>query len=395
MRAAAKERLYTARGTEAPWYRGWDLTDAERERFRQTSLASQAAKARALSGDCTVPKHPIPTPFLDPLALMPKRRPNGLRALSLFSGCGGLDFGFDRAGCKHVASYDLLPIVADVLNAARPRWTVFAGDDGDVTRVNWRKYRGTVDVLHGGPPCQPFSHAGSRKGAADVRDMIPELVRAVLEAQPRAFVCENVSGLATEKFRGYLDRVLFGRLASRYHTRMFTLDAAAFGVPQRRKRVFIIGFAEKKAADAFLQPTPTHSFDAADASGLPKTLGARKALGLRDIGFDGLAPTIRSGWTGPRNSTSVVNSATSLRDWAALRIWPNGVAPDRRAAAAFVAKNGDYRLSIADCMVLQGFPEDWPIKPPVYKALGLIGNSVSPPMGYAVACAIATALGRR
>lgn len=381
------KRLYTARGTGAPWYRGWDLTDSERERFRQISLAAQAAKARAVRGECTAPKHAIPTPRLDPMQLMPKRRSNGLRALSLFSGCGGLDFGFERAGYRHVASYDILPIVGEVLKAARPRWKVYAGDDGDVTSVNWRQYRGAVDVLHGGPPCQPFSHAGSRKGAADVRDMIPEFARAVLESFPRAFVCENVSGLVSQRFTSYLRRAMFEPLGKRYHVRTFILEAASFGVPQRRRRVFIVGFTDKKASERFREPSPTHN-----SGNLPPTMGAREALGLPGIGFDTLAPTIRSGWTGPRNSTSIVNSATALKDWSALRIWPNGVAVDREAAAAFIAKNGDYRLSIADCMVLQGLPADWPIKPPVYKALGLIGNSVTPPMGYAVACAVADAL---
>jgi len=192
-----KEKPYTARGTNAPWYSGWDISDVERERFRQTSLASGAAKARAMRGECDVPKLPIPTPRLDPCTLMPKLRSNGLSALSLFSGGGGLDIGFDRAGYKHTASYDILPMVADVLKAARPRWKVFAGDAGDVTQIEWEPYRGQVDVIHGGPPCQPFSHSGSRRGAGDVRDMIPELVRAVRDVSPCAFVCENVSGLAT------------------------------------------------------------------------------------------------------------------------------------------------------------------------------------------------------
>ncbi len=346
-----------------------------------------------MRGECDVPKLPIPTPRLDPYTLMPKLRSNGLSALSLFSGGGGLDIGFDRAGYKHTASYDILPMVEGLLKTARPRWKVFAGDAGDVTQIDWKPYRGKVDVVHGGPPCQPFSHGGSRRGAADVRDMIPELVRAVREARPRAFVCENVSGLATKKFEDYVQQTIFEPLKSRYRIQMITLEAADFGVPQRRKRVLFVGFADKEAADRFQAPRPTHT-TGQTTDGLLRTMGAREALGLPDIGFDGLAPTIRSGWTGPRNTTSVVNSATSANTWAQLRIWPNGVAANRVAASAFVAKNGDFRLSIEDCMVLQGFPADWPFEAPVYKALGLIGNSVSPPMGYAVARAVAVALGK-
>jgi DNA (cytosine-5)-methyltransferase 1 len=118
-------------------------------------------------------------------------------------------------------------------------------------------------------------------------------------------------------------------------------------------------------------------------------MGARAALGLSDIGYDALAPTLRSGLTGPRHTTSVVNSATALKQWNTLQIWPNGVAEDREKASAFVAKNGHFRLSIPDCMLLQGFPADWPIRGTVYKALGLIGNSVAPPMGYRVAQVVA------
>jgi len=173
--------------------------------------------------------------------------------------------------------------------------------------------------------------------------------------------------------------------------RSFTLNAVEFGVPQRRQRVFFVGFADRRWADAFEPPKPTHRA-ANDEGDLPVAMGARAALGLPDIGFDDVAPTIRSGLTGPRHTTSIVNSATAAKLWAELEIWPNGVALSREAAAGFPAKSGHYRLSVPDCMVLQGFPSDWPISGPVYKALGLIGNSVAPPMGYAVAKAVASAL---
>ena len=322
---------------------------------------------------------------------MPKRRKNGLAGLSLFSGCGGLDLGFERAGFDHVASYDILVETGEVLKAARPKWTVYSGPDGDVTRVDWRRYRGKIDVLHGGPPCQPFSVAGSRKGAADVRDMVPEFVRAVLAILPRAFVMENVAGLKQKKFEQYLGDVLYGPLGVRYDIQTFVLSADQFGVPQRRKRVFFVGLA-KGEPSVFVPPVATHAWADDGASNLTATMGMRAALGLPEIGFDGLSPTLRSGWTGPRHTTSVVNSATSMRTWDALRVWPNGVARDRQAASAYVAKDGHFRLSVADCMLLQGFPQDWPIEPPVYKALGLIGNSVCPPVGYAVARAVAAAL---
>jgi len=395
-----KVELYQAKGTDASWYKGWNLTLEERARFRRTTLASQAAKARALRGECTEPKHPIPSPRLIAENLMPIRPRNALRSLSLFSGGGGLDIGFDRAGFDHIASFEIREDAATVLRTARTHWTVYGGPDGDVCHVNWRKYRGMVDVLHGGPPCQPFSHAGYQSGASDVRDMFPELVRAVQGVEPRIFVAENVPGLAAKKFNEYVKKTIYAPLSGKYVITTFTLEAASFGVPQRRRRVWFVGFRRRSDAERFEIPTATHVVARIPGErllfdGLPVTMGARKALGLPDVGYDAIAPTLRSGLTGPRHTTSVVSSVTALKHWGELGIWPNGVAADREKASAFVASNGHFRLSIADCMLLQGFPSDWPIQAPVYKALGLIGNSVAPPMAYSVAMAVEHSLGVR
>ena len=383
-----------ARGTDSPWYKGWDISESERAVFRATTLASQEAKRRAISGECAEWKHPVNVPRLDALALMPQRRRNGISALSLFSGGGGMDIGFDRAGFSHVASYELMPGAAAVLQAAHPRWKVFGGDDGDVRGVDWSEYRGKVDVLHGGPPCQPFSHAGRQRGAADSRDMIPEMVRAVKAIHPKVFVIENVSGLVTKRFRPYVLHTIVEPLQSDYVIRQFCLDAADFGVPQRRKRVLFVGFRSRDAADRFQIPSPTHfhSQSADPFAHLPKAMGVREALGLSGIGYDGLAPTLRSGLTGPRHTTSILNSVTAANLWGLLQVWPNGVAATREAASAYVAKNGHFRLSVADYLVLQGFPADWPVGKPVYFALGLIGNSVAPPMAYQLASAISASL---
>lgn len=387
-------RPLASRGTDTPWYQGWEITEQERAKFRATTLASQKAKRRAVSGECSERNHPVYTPRLNPLDLMPQLAGNGLAALSLFSGGGGMDIGFDRAGFDHVASYEIMEGAASVLSAAHPNWTVFGGDRGDVRGVNWSRYRGTIDVLHGGPPCQPFSNAGRQNGAADIRDMIPEFVRAVKAIRPRAFVCENVSGLATKRFEDYVKNTIIDPLKGHYVIRQFILNAADFGVPQTRRRVLFVGFADKNEAARFEIPAPTHRHDRSTGfpDNLPATMGVREALGLPDIGFDALSPTLRSGLTGPRHTTSVLSSVSALKQWNRLGVWPNGVAVDREAASAYVVKNGDFRLSLPDCLVLQGFPGDWPVERPVYFALGLIGNSVAPPMAYNLAASIAKAL---
>lgn len=387
-------------GTAAPWYEGWDLTDEKRDFFRQRSRRSREAKLRALQNDvaATTATH---RPALDPADLMPRVVPHLLPSLSLFSGGGGLDLGFERAGFRHVASFDTLEAAGETLRANRPTWDVHAGADGDVQSVDWRPYRGELAVLHGGPPCQPFSVAGRQRGPDDARNMLPEFVRAVQQTAPLAFVCENVPALAGPKFAPYLRSAFLDPLAKNYEVTKFKLSAHDFGVPQLRHRVFFVGFRRAQDARRFSPPEPTHRAEhlfrgvrtAATLWPREPTLGVRAALGLPEIGTDGLAPTLRSTLTGPRHTTSILSSVSAQRAWQELRIWPNGVAKTRVAAARFPTENGHTRLAVADCAVLQGFPSWWQFHGAVYMSLGQIGNSVAPPMGYHVALSVARALG--
>ncbi|HZQ37078.1 MAG TPA: DNA (cytosine-5-)-methyltransferase [Dehalococcoidia bacterium] len=385
----------------------YNITEEKRTQYRESSRASARAKSAALAGKGPKPVHPIYEPRLDPTLLMPALPANGLRSLSLFSGGGGLDLGFERAGYGHVASYDILDICGETLRLNRPTWQVLSGAAGDVTQVDWDVYAGKVDLVHGGPPCQPFSVAGYQLGYGDRRNMWPEFVRAVLTIRPRAFVAENVPGLLAPKFSRYVSTAILQPLRE-YKITSFQLHAAAFGVPQSRQRVFFVGIRSTGGATDFRPPEATHSYDHLlmgpsrqqydqialfdQAPSLPRCMGVREALGLPAVGTDGLAPTLRSGFTGPRNSTSVLNSVASQRMWAELGIWPNGVAASRERASMFVAKDGHFRMSVQDCALIQGFPLDWIFAGGVYKTLGQIGNSVAPPMAYAVAKAVARAL---
>ena len=179
---------------------------------------------------------------------------------------------------------------------------------------------------------------------------------------------------------------------------MFKLNASDFGVPQNRKRVFFVGFKNKSDAEKFVIPSPTHTvnFELSDGqknlSNLPKTMGVREALGLSDLGFDSLAPTIRSAFTGKRSTTSILNGSSGQKLWSKLEIWPNGVGADRKSARLYVPDNKHFRLSVQDCAVLQGFPKSWKIEGAVYQTLGQLGNSVAPPVSYAVAKSLSSAL---
>ena len=371
--------------SRSPYHEPWALTAEERQAFRETAQRSRAAKLAAIRGDGPPPIHPINVPGLDVSLLMPMRASCGLRALSLFSGGGGLDLGFWRAGFDHVASYEIMDAAAATLVKAHPEWDVFGGSEGDVRTVDWRELRGQVDVIHGGPPCQPFSAAGRQRGALDDRDMWPEFVRAVTQIGPLAFVGENVPALASPKFAGYVNDSIVAPLEQGYTVRMVVLHAHDFGVPQVRRRVFVVGFRSRRTASRWHPPEP---------SAVP-CMGMREALGLPDIGYDDLSPTIRSSLTGPRHTTSILNSVAARRKFEQLQVWPNGVALTRADAHRFVAPNGHFRLSVPDVALLQGFPDDWPWVGAAYMALGQIGNAVPPPMAYAVAVSVLEALGAR
>ena len=376
----------------------YTLSEEERNQYRITSNNSRIAKKNAMNGRGPKPVHSINQPKLDPEILMSQLPNNGLLGLSLFSGCGGLDLGFEKAGFQHVSSYDIIPICGETISENRPNWNVKSGiDNGDVKKIDWSIYKNKVDVIHGGPPCQPFSISGQQKGKNDERNMWPEFIRAVLTIEPNAFVAENVPGILAKKFSEFVEQEIVSPL-QKYKILMFKLNASDFGVPQNRKRVFFVGFKNKSDAEKFVIPSPTHTvnFELSDGqknlSNLPKTMGVREALGLSDIGVDSLAPTIRSAFTGKRSTTSILNGSSGQKLWSKLEIWPNGVGADRKSARLYVPDNKHFRLSVQDCAVLQGFPKSWKIEGAVYQTLGQLGNSVAPPVSYAVAKSLSSAL---
>ena len=381
--------------------RDYKLTDEQRSRYRETTLASARIKKQSLESGISTRE--VNTPFLNPEELMPLQKPNGLRALSLFSGGGGLDLGFERAGYEHVASFDILSICGDTLKTNRPQWKVFAGEpDGDVKSFSLTPYRKKIDIVHGGPPCQPFSIAGQQEGRDDERDMWGPFVKIVNGLKPKAFIAENVKGILDKKFQSYVSKFIVEPLSD-YYIHSFVLNCAGFGVPQKRERVFFVGFLSEKSFEEYSKPAYTHDFSHLLNTGksqqqnlfnedLPKCMGVREALGLPDIGIDTLCPTIRSAFTGKRNTTSILNSKASANNLAEIKIWGSGAASDRQKASIFPTKNGHFRLSVQDCAILQGFPESWKFEGAVYKVLGQIGNSVAPPVAYHVADSVSKAL---
>ena len=121
-------KAHTLTGTDASWYDGWEIDAEQRAKYSAISKNSYKAKLKAITENKIGYYQEINTPKLNASKLMPKQKNNGLKTLSLFSGGGGLDLGFDLAGFSHVASYEILDFAAKTIRLNRPRWKVYSGE---------------------------------------------------------------------------------------------------------------------------------------------------------------------------------------------------------------------------------------------------------------------------
>jgi DNA (cytosine-5)-methyltransferase 1 len=198
-----------------------------------------------------------------------------LKVISLFTGVGGLDFGFEAAGYRTAVALEWDQACRRSIEESR-RWPLICDDihrveAGEILSAG-KLSPGEADVLIGGPPCQPFSKSGywvtgDAKRLDDPRaDTLSAYLRVLEAARPRAFLLENVSGLAYRGKDEGLERILRGieginrRAGTNYKPVWQVLSAAAYGVPQLRERVFIVASRDGKP---FKFPEPTHG-DPAD-----------------------------------------------------------------------------------------------------------------------------------
>lgn len=156
---------------------------------------------------------------------------------SLFSGIGGLDLGFERAGFEIAYQVEIDPFCRQVLRKHWPNTRIYE----DVTKLDFTKMQ-PVEGLIGGFPCQPVSIAGQRKGVDDSRWLWPEFAKAIRLVRPK-FVCfENTTGLLTVD-RGWRFREILADLAALgFDAEWQMLSAAAFGAPHLRERTFLVAY---------------------------------------------------------------------------------------------------------------------------------------------------------
>jgi site-specific DNA-cytosine methylase len=172
-------------------------------------------------------------------------------ALEICAGIGGLTRGASKAGFHHLACVDIDPVCVAFLGRL-PELKSAKIESTDMRYAKLGQYRGQIGLLTGGPPCQPWSAGGLRRGSEDDRDILGEMPGLVAEIEPEAFVFENVAGLTTGQNKKYFDSLMerFQEPARglRYGTLAAKFNAADFGVPQIRERVFIVGFRGESAA---------------------------------------------------------------------------------------------------------------------------------------------------
>jgi DNA (cytosine-5)-methyltransferase 1 len=132
-----------------------------------------------------------------------------MNSIELFAGGGGLALGLHQAGFNPVA---VVERDAESCETLRENWLkAMSADlqlfDTDIRRVNFQQWRDRVDLVSGGPPCQPFSIGGKHRGYRDERDMFPHAVQVVRTVRPKAFIFENVRGLLRKSFAKYFARL--------------------------------------------------------------------------------------------------------------------------------------------------------------------------------------------
>lgn len=204
-------------------------------------------------------------------------------SIEIFSGAGGLAKGLELAGMKHLAFVEWNK---DACKTLRMNYPVEIVHEADIRLFPFENYA-DIDVLAGGPPCQPFSLGGKAKGHMDERDMFPYAIDAIRKLRPKAFIFENVKGLLRESFSDYFRYIILqlqhptientfdswekhldtlekadnrkgGTLE--YSVSYKLLNAADYGVPQKRERVIIVGFRSDLDID-WSFPAPTNSED--------------------------------------------------------------------------------------------------------------------------------------
>ncbi len=386
-------------------------------------------------------------------------------SVELFTGGGGLALAMHEAGFRHLLAVELEKRACSTLRAnkaitfnpeAAPpatladRWPL---DDRDIHLVNFAPWAGSVDAVAGGVPCQPWSLGGAHKGYEDKRNLWPELFRCVRETRPRAIIAENVKGLLRPSFRKYYeyilrelgapfeqrvdgevwqdhDRRLAKALEDRtadpehsYDVKYMVVNAADYGVPQMRFRVFVVAFRRDLGLADWRFPAPSHSEAALlldQASGRywnRHKIPPRPNPLLYQLPIpDGTLPwrTVRDAIADLPEPLEPLEAKLEHPDWLHHVGWPGareypGHTPNDLDRPAKTVKAGVHGvpggetvlrrddgsiryLTVREVARVMTFPDDWRLEGPRGEQMRQLGNAVPVLLGKVMADSVATAL---
>lgn len=332
-----------------------------------------------------------------------------MNIISLFSGCGGLDLGFERAGFNIPVANEFDKTIWATFKANHPQTHLIEGDVRQVTRKDIEPFlSGEVDGIIGGPPCQSWSEAGALRGIEDARgQLFYDYIRILTEFRPKFFLAENVSGMLANRHSEAVQNILKLFREAGYNVSLTLVNAKDYGVAEERKRVFYIGFRDDLDVQFQFPQGSTAEDD--------------KKLTLRDIIWDLQDTAVPAGPKNHHNPAAVNNNEYYTGDFSSIFMSRNRVkgwdeqaftvqASGRQCqlhpqAPKMVKMDKDVcrfvkgqehlyrRMTIREVARVQGFPDDFRF---VYEetnnAYKMIGNAVPVNLAYEIACGIRAAL---
>ncbi|GGH18087.1 DNA (cytosine-5-)-methyltransferase [Sphingobacterium alkalisoli] len=320
------------------------------------------------------------------------------RVLELFAGAGGLAIGLEKAGLKCVALNEIDHWAAETLRTNRPHWDVI---EDDIKNISFEKYKGEVDVVTGGFPCQAFSYAGKKLGLQDARGtLFYEFARAVQETQPAICIGENVRGLLNHEggntLKGMisiLDEIGYKVLEPR------VLKAIYYDVPQKRERLILVGI-RKDLDISFEYPKPSKTIytlkdalkkgelfasDVPDSPGTKYPESKRKVLELvppggywRNLPLDIQMQYMQKSFYLGGGKTGMARRISWDEPCLTLTCSPAQKQTER------CHPDETRPFTVREYARIQTFPDEWKFAGPVSAQYKQIGNAVPVNLAYAV-----------
>ena len=324
-----------------------------------------------------------------------------MNIISLFSGCGGLDLGFERAGFDIPVANEYDKTIWETFKINHPKTHLI---EGDIRKVNEDDFPSNVDGIIGGPPCQSWSEAGALRGIEDERgQLFYDYIRILRKVRPKFFLAENVSGMLANRHSDAVQNIVKLFEESGYNVTITLVNAKDYGVAEERKRVFYIGFRKDLNID-FKFPTGSTADD-------------DKKITLRDIIWDLQESAVPAAEKNHHNLSAVNNneyvtgeyspifmSRNRVKSWdeQAFTVQAYGRQCQLHPQAPKMVKFGKNdcrfvegkehlyrRMTVREVARVQGFPDDFKfIYDSVNDGYKMIGNAVPVNLAYEIATAI-------